>query len=188
MVSKKLGKQRPIFDTSGQSTLSAAMALCVAHTCMLGGLTTPSRLCVPHGTDRREHCILSHTGTYRNVRTFHLAKVCPLTCSFVKVLKVPDHSRHLPMCVPQLQVLGNGFFLALSICCHKMVECCVRASGFSLDAMLMDRHRAPAMTRDSICFGVYVDGVCTVGCDRLESSGCHGGCEGDFGRCWLALF
>ena len=30
----------------------------------------------------------------------------------------------------------------------------------------MDRHRAPAMTRDSICFGVYVDGVCAVGCDR----------------------
>ena len=30
----------------------------------------------------------------------------------------------------------------------------------------MDRHRAPAMTRESICFGVYVDGVCAVGCDR----------------------
>ena len=25
---------------------------------------------------------------------------------------------------------------------------------------------APSMTRDSICFGVYVDGVCAVGCDR----------------------
>ena len=30
----------------------------------------------------------------------------------------------------------------------------------------MDRHRAPAMTRDSICFGVHVDGVCAVGCDH----------------------
>ena len=30
----------------------------------------------------------------------------------------------------------------------------------------MDRHRAPAMTRDSICFGVYVDGGCAVGCKR----------------------
>ena len=27
-------------------------------------------------------------------------------------------------------------------------------------------HRAPAMTRDSIVFGVYVGGVCAVGCDR----------------------
>ena len=36
----------------------------------------------------------------------------------------------------------------------------------SLDTLLMDRHRAPGMTRDSICFWVYVDGVCTVGCDR----------------------
>ena len=29
----------------------------------------------------------------------------------------------------------------------------------------MDRHWAPAMTRESICFGVYVDGLCAVGCD-----------------------
>ena len=32
----------------------------------------------------------------------------------------------------------------------------------------MDRHRAPAMTRDSICFGVYVDGVCAVGCNHSK--------------------
>ena len=30
----------------------------------------------------------------------------------------------------------------------------------------MDRHRAPVMTRDSVCFGVHVDGVCAVGCNR----------------------
>ena len=42
----------------------------------------------------------------------------------------------------------------------------MRASGFSPDALLVDRHRAPAMTGDSICFGVYVDGVCDAGCDR----------------------
>ena len=30
----------------------------------------------------------------------------------------------------------------------------------------MDRHRAPAMSRDSICFGVK--GVCAVGCNRLK--------------------
>ena len=49
-----------------------------------------------------------------------------------------------------------------------MVESCVRASGFALDTLPMDRHGAPAMTRDSICFGVYVDGVCAVGCDRRK--------------------
>ena len=32
----------------------------------------------------------------------------------------------------------------------------------------MDRHRAPAMTRDPICLGVYVDGVCAVGCNRQK--------------------
>ena len=32
----------------------------------------------------------------------------------------------------------------------------------------MDRHWAPAMTRDSICLGVYVDGVCAVGCNRQK--------------------
>ena len=42
----------------------------------------------------------------------------------------------------------------------------MRAAGFSLDALLMVRHRAPAMTWDSICFGVDVDGVCAVGSDR----------------------
>ena len=30
----------------------------------------------------------------------------------------------------------------------------------------MDRHRAPAMIRDSICFGAHVDGACAVGSDR----------------------
>ena len=32
----------------------------------------------------------------------------------------------------------------------------------------MDRHRAPAMSRDSICFGVDVDGVCVVGCNHSK--------------------
>ena len=50
--------------------------------------------------------------------------------------------------------------------CEKMVESCVQSAGFPADALLMDRHRAPTMTRDSICFGVYVDGVCAVGCNR----------------------
>ena len=49
-----------------------------------------------------------------------------------------------------------------------MVESCVLAAGFSPATVLIDRHRAPSMARDSICFGVYVDGVCAVGCDRPE--------------------
>ncbi len=49
------------------------------------------------------------------------------------------------------------------------MESCVQLAGFSVDALLMDRHRAPAMSRDSICFGVNVDGVCAVvGCNRSK--------------------
>ena len=80
-------------------------------------------------------------------------------------VEVPDHLRHLPNVSPQLQVLAMGFSWALYFC-QKMVESCVRAACFSPETLLMDRHRAPTMTRDSICFGVFVDGVCAVGCDR----------------------
>ena len=38
--------------------------------------------------------------------------------------------------------------------------------GFFADALLMDRHRTPAMTRESICLEVYAHGVCAVGCNR----------------------
>ena len=76
---------------------------------------------------------------------------------------VPDHLRHLPDVSPQLQVLAMGFSWALYFC-QNTVENCVRLAGFSEDALLVDRHRAPAMTRDSVCFGVYVDGVCAVRC------------------------
>ena len=58
-----------------------------------------------------------------------------------------------------------GFSWALYFC-QKMVESCVRLAGFSADALLMDHHQALAMTRDSVCFGLYVDGVCAVGCNR----------------------
>ena len=73
--------------------------------------------------------------------------------------------RRLSDVSPQLQVLAMGLSWALHFC-QKMVERCVRLAGFSADALLMDRHRAPAMTRDSFCFGVYVDGVGAVGCNR----------------------
>ena len=77
-------------------------------------------------------------------------------------MEVPDHWLHLPDVSPQLQVLAVGFSWALYFC-QKMVESCVRIAGFSADALLMDRHRSPLMSRDLICFGVYVDGVCAVG-------------------------
>ena len=77
---------------------------------------------------------------------------------------VPDHLQHLPHVSPQLQILAMGFSWALYFC-QKMVKSCVLAAGFSLATLLMDRHWAPSMARDSICFGVYVDGVCAVGCD-----------------------
>ena len=53
---------------------------------------------------------------------------------------------------PQLQVLAMGFSWALYFC-QNMVESCVRLA---------------AMPRDSICFGVYVDSVCVVGCNRTK--------------------
>ena len=80
-------------------------------------------------------------------------------------VKVPDHLRHLSGVSPQRQVLAKGFSCALYFCL-KIVESSVRLTGFSADALLTDRHRAPVMTRDSVCFGVYVDGVCAVGCNR----------------------
>ena len=92
-------------------------------------------------------------------------QVCPLFLQ--EGVELPDHLLHLPDVSPQLQVLAMGFVLGSF--CEKMVESCVRLAGFfSADALLMDRHRAPAMSRDSICFGVYVDGVCAVGCNHSK--------------------
>ena len=64
---------------------------------------------------------------------------------------------------PQLQGLSMGFSWALYFC-QKMVESCVKLAGFSSDALLMDHHRVPAMSLDS----VSVDGVCAVGCNRQK--------------------
>ena len=38
-------------------------------------------------------------------------------------------------------------------------------AGFSADSLLLDRHWAPAMTRDSVCLAVR---VCAVGCNRQK--------------------
>ena len=76
---------------------------------------------------------------------------------------VPDHLLNLSGVSPQLQVLAWALYF-----CQKMVESCVRLAGYSADVLLMDRHRAPALTRDSICFGVYFGGVCAVGCNHSK--------------------
>ena len=49
-----------------------------------------------------------------------------------------------------------------------MVESCIRLAGFSADSLLLDRHWAAAMTRDSGCLAVYVEGVFAVGCNRQK--------------------
>ena len=58
-----------------------------------------------------------------------------------------------------------GFSWALYFC-QKMVESCVKLAGFPADSLFVDRHRAPVVSSDTVCLGVYVDGVCAVGCNR----------------------
>ena len=118
------------------------MALCVAYSDVLGWTATSC---------------------------YHMAQtiLAPPGRSKYFILPSVDHLLHLPDVSPQLQVLAMGFSWAFCFC-QKMVESCVRLAGFSADALLMDRHRAPAMSRDSICFGVYVDGVCAVGCNHSK--------------------
>ena len=96
VVPKKLGKQRLIFDTC-KPTFSAAMALCDAHTCILGGLTTPA----DSATGMSESFILPRVSTHLLLR---------------EGVKVPDHLRHLSDVSPQLQVLAMGFSWALYVC------------------------------------------------------------------------
>ena len=102
-------------------------------------------------------------------------------------MEVPDNLLHWPDVSPQLEVLDIGRSWALYFC-QKMVASCIRLAGFSADALLMDRHQSPAMSRDSICFGVNVDGVCAVGRNRSKVLAALEGCKGDLGRCWLAVF
>ena len=74
----------------------------------------------------------------------------------------------------------RGFFLGFQL---KFDQ-----AGFSPDTLLMELHRAPAMTRESICFGVHVDGVCAVGCDRTKVLSAMAAVTATLGRRWLAVF
>ena len=143
VVPKKLGKQRLIFDTR--------------H--------------VNQHFRRPWHCVLPTPASWAGLQlpiysAYHMAdcQVCPLKCSFVKRLRFQIICDFCPTSLRNFMSL-QWVSWALYFC-QKMVENCVRAAGFSADAPPMDRHRAPAMTRGSICFGVHVDGVCAVGCDR----------------------
>ena len=81
-------------------------------------------------------------------------------------VNVPEHFRHLPTVSQQLQVLAMFFFLGLFLSedggkLHLV-------SWLLRDSLLLDRHGAPAMTRDSGCLAVHVDGVFAVDCNRQK--------------------
>ena len=166
VVPKKLGKQRLIFDTRRVNQHFRRPWYCVLPTpASWAGLQLPvDSACHMAQTDVNTafYRILAPTGMSEY---FILPRVSTHLLLRERV-EAPDHLRHLSDVSPQLQVLAMGFSWAGLFLSKDGGELYVRASGFSPDTLLMDRHQAPAMTRDSICFGVYVDGVCAVGCDR----------------------
>ena len=164
VVPKKLGKQRLIFDTRRVNQLFRLPWHCALPTpSSWAGLQLPA--------DSAYHMAQTDVNTafYRILAPTGMSEyfILPRVSTHLLLREGVDHLRHLSDVSPQLQVLAVGFSWALYVC-QKMVESCVRTSGISPDTLLMDRHRAPAMSRDSICFGVYVDGVCAVGCNRSK--------------------
>ena len=71
--------------------------------------------------------------------------------------------------------------------CQKMVESCVRIAGFSADALLMDRHRSPFDVSGFHLLRGLCERCLCGGLQPLEGCSCIGGCEGELGRCWLAV-
>ena len=106
-------------------------------------------------------------------------------------VKVPDHLRHLSDGSPQLQVLAIWVFSwALYFLSEKLVESCVRASGFfGWTHLLMDL--SPGTCDDSrfdlfSVFTLTVSAPWAVTARKFLAA--IEGCEGDFGRRWLAVF
>ena len=169
MVPEKLGKQRLIFDTRRVNQHFRRPWHCA--------LPTPASwagLQLPVGSTYHMAQTDVNNAFFRILARPGMSDYFILPSVSTRLLlqegvEVPDHWLHLPDVSPQLQVLAVGFSWALFFC-QKMVESCVRLAGFSADALLMDRHRSPLMSRDLICFGVYVDGVCAVGCNRSKVS------------------
>ena len=101
-------------------------------------------------------------------------------------VKVPDHLRHLPDVSPQLQVRAVGFSCALYLC-KKDGGSCVRAPGFSPDALLTDRHRAPAMARIRFVSGFTLMVYVPWGCDRPKVLSAMVAVKAILGRRWFAV-
>ena len=74
VVSRKQGKQMLIFDARRVDQHLRRPWHCVAYSVVLDWATTSAQLCVPHGTDRREHSLLSFSCARRNVRILHFAR------------------------------------------------------------------------------------------------------------------
>ena len=135
------------------------MALCVAYACILGWVATPS--------DSAHHMAQTDVSTvfYRILAptgmNISYCQTCLFNCFFVKVLNFQIICDICLMCLRNFRS-WRWLFLGLS----TFVKRWWRVVYWQPATLLMDRHRAPAVTRDSICFGVYVEGVCAVDCDR----------------------
>ena len=154
---KKLGKQRLIFDIRLVNQHFRRPWHCVLPHLHLGWVYHSAYHMAQTDVNTAFYRILAPTGMSERF-------ILPRVSTHLLLREVPDHLRHVSD-VSAASGSCHGLFLG-ALFCQKMVESCVWVSGFSPDTLLMDRHRAPAMTRDSMCFGVYVDGVCAVGCDR----------------------
>ena len=110
---------------------------------------------------------------------------CSLNCSFRKVWRFQTICCIYPMCHRNFRSWLRFFFLGSLFLSRRWWKAVSRSAGFSADALLMGRHRPPAMSWDSICFGVHVDGICAVELQPLEGWCCIGGCEGELGRAGL---
>ena len=177
VVPKKLGETDAFFLIPVvESTLSTAMALCAACSCILVGSQFPK--------DSAYHMAQTDVNTafYRILAPSGMSEYFILPSVSTELLlregvKVPDHLRRLSHMSPQLQVLAIGFFLGLSVSVRRWW----RAASEQLVFGGRIAHGS-SMTRDSICFGFYVDGVCAVGCDRPRVLTAMEAVKGDVGR------
>ena len=152
VVPKKLGKQNLFFGTRRVNQRFRRPWHCVLPT-----LASWAGLQLPFDSTYHMAQTDVNTAFYRILpacQNISFCPVCPLNCTFVKVLMFQIICVTCPTCHCNFRS-SQWVFLGLFIFCQKMVESCVQLAGFSADALLMDRHQAPAMTRDSVCFGVY---------------------------------
>ena len=138
------------------------MALCAAYACILGWLQflADSVYHMAHtDVNTAFYGILAPTG----MSEYFILPRVSTQLLLLEGVKVPDHLRHSPDVSPQRQVLATVVFLGLSAFCREVVESCVRVAGFFAGRIA---HGSPLGACDDSSFGIYVDGVCAVGCDR----------------------